>query len=73
MTDSMTDSMSQPASLDAIELAGVTGGGVLGAAWKVAKKGYQIAKPHARNAAPFGYIGYKLHGIWHRHERAQQG
>lgn len=69
----MIDSMSHLASLDAVELAGVTGGGLFGAAWKVARKGYQIAKPHAQSAAPFGYLGYKLHSIWHRHERAQQG
>jgi hypothetical protein len=53
-------------SIDAVELSGVTGGGLFGAAWRAAKRTYHVAKPHIGNASPFAYIGYKAHSLWHR-------
>jgi hypothetical protein len=56
-------------SIDAIDpsaLAAVTGGGLFGTAWKAIKATYEVARPHASNAAPFAYLGYKAHSLWHK-------
>jgi hypothetical protein len=60
-------------ALDASELAAVTGGGLLGAAWHVIDGGYHVAKdayravkPVIKELSPFGSVAYRARSIWHK-------
>ncbi|HEX3761821.1 MAG TPA: hypothetical protein VHW23_24145 [Kofleriaceae bacterium] len=62
----MTRNPSQIEVLDASQLTTVAGGGLLGTAWKAIDGAYHVAKPILKEAAPFGYVAYKAHSIWHK-------
>jgi hypothetical protein len=53
-------------SLEAAELTSVTGGGLLGTAWRGLKGAYHAAKPVIHDAAPFLSTVFRGHTIWHR-------
>lgn len=68
--------MSNPNQIDAIEsadLANVSGGGLIGNAWKVAKGGahlakaaYKEVKPVVTKVAPFAIAAHQVNSIYNR-------
>ena len=71
----MTLQHAELASIDAADLADVSGGGLFGAAFRIAKDAYEVAKPIVKDVAkevkPFAYVAYKAHSIWNRFEQSQ--
>jgi hypothetical protein len=62
----MTQDTQPIETIDPAALCAATGGGLLGAAWKLARKTYDVAHPYIENASPFGYLAYKAHSLWHK-------